>query len=127
MKLPNLFPLNANQKRFLLVLLCTIPAATLYCVLPRVGFPYPHILYTAIGGGLAIWYTIYNRGFCTRGKEANDLNPELPLAERERLIADGKSRAARSAWALYVILPMLFTLLIDTIALTLFQNRSFFS
>ena len=43
------------------------------------------------------------------------------------MIAEGKRRQARSAWALYILLPILFTLLIDTVILFLLPDRSLFS
>ena len=82
MQLPRLSPLSANQKRFLLILLCTVPAVALYYGLPRLGFLYPHVLYIAAGGSLAVWYVIYNRGFALRGKTPDQLSSDLPLAER---------------------------------------------
>lgn len=126
MKLPRLSPLTANQRRFLLILLCTVPAVALYYGLPRMGFLYPHILYVVLGGALAVWYVIYNRGFATRGKAPEDLSPDIPLSERERMIADGRARLARSGWALYILLPVLFTLLIDTVILFLLPDWSLF-
>ncbi|HBF15509.1 MAG TPA: hypothetical protein DDW30_07500 [Clostridiales bacterium] len=120
-------PISGNGRRLLAVLLCLIPAVAIYYGLPLLGFLYPHILYTAAGGALALWYVIYNRGFATRGKTAADLSPDLPLAEREAMIAEGKRRQARSAWALYILLPILFTLLIDTVILFLLPERSIFS
>ena len=120
-------PLPKSGKRLLLTLLCTVPAAVLYYGLPMLGFLYPHILFIAVGGALAVWYVIYNRGFVTRGKTAADLSDTLPLAEREAMIADGKRRAERSAWALYILLPILFILLIDTVILFLFPARSLVS
>lgn len=120
-------PLSQNGRRLLAVLLCLIPAAALYYGLPLLGFLYPHILYIALGGALALWFVIYNRGFATRGKTAADLSADIPLAEREAMIAEGQRRAKRSAWALYILLPILFTLLIDTVILFLLPDRSIFS
>lgn len=127
MKRPQLAPLTPNGRRLLLVLLCTVPAVAVYYGLPLLGFLYPHLLYIAAGGGLAIWYVIYNRGFVLRGKTADQLSPDIPLAERERLIADGKARQVRSGWAVYLLIPILFTLLIDTVILFLLPDWSIFS
>lgn len=126
-RIPRLSPLPTAQKRLLLVLLFTIPVAAVYYILPQVGFVWGHILYTALGGGLAIWLVIYNRGFVLRGKTAEDLDLALPLSEREGMIADSRRRQTRSAWALYLLLPILFTLLIDTVILFLLPDRSLLS
>ena len=104
-----------------------MPAVALYYGLPRLGFLYPHVLYIAAGGSLAVWYVIYNRGFALRGKTPDQLSPDLPLAERERLIADARQRLIRSGWVLYILLPVLFTLLIDTVILFLLPDWSIFS
>ena len=42
------------------------------------------------------------------------------------MIADGRARLARSGWALYILLPVLFTLLIDTVILFLLPDWSLF-
>lgn len=119
--------LSPNQKRLMLILLCLIPAVALYYGLPLVGFPWPHVLYVAVGGALAIGYTIYNRGFNTHGKTADMLSPDIPLSEREAMIASGKAREKRSAWVLYLLFPILITLLIDTVILFLLPDWSLFS
>ena len=117
-------PLPAVQKRFLLMLICTVPAIALYYGLPLIGFRYPHYLYAALGGGVAIWYVIYNRGFNTRKKTADMLPDTIPLAEREALIAEGRRREARSAWALYLLFPIIVTFLIDMIILFILPSGS---
>ena len=117
MQFPKLSPLTANQKRFLWVLFLTIPAVALYYGSARLGFLYPHIVYIILACVLAVVYVVYNHGFVTKGRTAEDLSPDIPLAEREKMIADGKARAEKSAWMLYVLLPILFTLIIDMIVL----------
>ena len=117
-------PLPAVQKRFLLMLICTVPAIALYYGLPLIGFRYPHYLYAALGGGVAIWYVIYNRGFNTHKKTADMLPDTIPLAEREELIAEGCRREARSAWALYLLFPIIVTFLIDMIILFILPSGS---
>lgn len=117
-------PLTPVQKRFLCVLLCTVPAIALYYGLPLIGFRYPHYLYAALGGGVAIWYVIYNRGFNTHKKTADMLPDTIPLAEREALIAEGRRREKRSAWALYLLFPIIVTFLIDMVILFILPSGS---
>ncbi len=103
--------------RLLLLLVATVGFLLLYYIIPRLGFLYmPHI-YLLVGGGLALWFVIYNRGFNTKGKTPDMLPDEIPLSRREEMIREGEARLSRSRWALYVILPLLVTLLVDMIYL----------
>ena len=108
---------KTSMRRMLFLIANTVGLAVLYYLLSTLGFFYlPHI-YLIGGGTLAIWYVIYNHGFNTRGKTADMLPDELPLEKREELIAEGKQRAQRSAWALLILLPLVFVFLFDTIYL----------
>jgi hypothetical protein len=112
-------------RRLLILFANTLLLATLYYVLPGVGFFYmPHV-YLILGGALGLWYVIYNRGFNTRGMTADMLPDDLPLAKREEMIAEGNRRALRSQWALYVLLPLLLVLLFDVIYLFLIPEGLF--
>ena len=97
----------------------------LYYVLPRFGFLYTPHVYLFGGGALAIWYVIYNRGFNTRGKTADMLPDELPLEKREALIAEGERRFQKTRWALFILLPLLFVFLFDTVYLFLIPEGLF--
>ena len=111
-----------SLRRLLILFANTLLFATLYYVLPGVGFFYIPVVYLILGGGLALWYVIYNRGFNTRGKTADMLPDEMPLSQRESLIAEGKRREKRSQWALYILLPLLLVILFDVIYLFLFPE-----
>ena len=88
-------------------------------LLPAGSFPYMSVLYLAAGAALAIWYVVYNRGFRTRGKSPADLPDNLPLTEREQMIADGERRMRQSRWALTILIPIIVTFLFDMIYLFL--------
>lgn len=75
-------PISGNGRRLLAVLLCMIPAVAIYYGLPLLGFLYPHILYTAAGCALALWYVIYNRGFATRGENGGGSFPGHPACRK---------------------------------------------
>ena len=71
---PILFPKQSDPngekrqkalRRLLILFANTLLLATLYYVLPGVGFFYMPQIYLVLGGGLALWYVIYNRGFIT--------------------------------------------------------------
>ena len=97
----------------------TIGLTALYYVLPMFGFFYmPHI-YLMAGGGLALWYIIYNRGFNTRGKTPDMLSDTLSLEERRELIRIGEERFEKTRWVLLILLPLLLVFLIDIVYLFL--------
>lgn len=95
----------------------TVLLLMLYYAAPLFRFFYLPVIYLLAGIGLALWYVGYNRGFNTRGKTADQLPDDIPLPEREELIADGKRRMKRSRWALTLLLPLIIVLLIDMIYL----------
>ena len=101
----------------LILIANTIGFTALYYILPALGFIYmPHV-YLVAGGGLAIWYIIYNRGFDLKGKTPDMLSDTLPLEERQKLIRESEERFERTRWALLILLPLLLVFLIDTIYL----------
>ena len=113
-------PKNPKAVRRMLILVAnTIGLTALYYVLPMFGFFYmPHI-YLMAGGGLALWYIIYNRGFNTRGKTPDMLSDTLSLEERRELIRIGEERFEKTRWVLLILLPLLLVFLIDIVYLFL--------
>ena len=112
---------NGDQKksirRLLILIANTLGLTMLYYVVPAFGFYYlPHI-YLVIGGGLALWYVLYNRGFNTYGKTAEMLPHTISLEERQRMIEDGTRRFEKTRWVLLLLLPILLVFLFDTIYL----------
>ena len=114
-----------NLRKFLILLANTLLFATLYYVIPGLGFIYTPHVFLILGGALAIGYVVYNRGFNTKGKTADMLPDELPLQEREALIAEGLRREKRSQWVLYLLLPLLLVILFDVIYLFLIPEDLF--
>ena len=115
-----------NTRRMLLMLINTVFFLAFYYLIPRLGsvFLYFPILYLVGGAVLGLWYVIYNRGFNTRGKTPEMLPDSIPYAEREFLVAEGKRRMEKSRWALYILLPIIFTLILDIALLFLFSSGS---
>ena len=111
---------NVNPKaarRMLILIANTIGFGALYYILPALGFIYmPHV-YLVAGGGLSIWYIIYNRGFDLKGKTPDMLSDALPLEERQKLIRESEERFERTRWVLLILLPILLVFLIDMIYL----------
>ena len=119
-------PKNPKAVRRMLILIAnTIGFAALYYILPALGFFYmPHI-YLVAGGGLALWYIIYNRGFNTKGKTPDMLSDALSLEERQELIRMGEVRFEKTRWALLILLPLLLVFLFDMIYLFMIPEGLF--
>lgn len=112
-------------RRILILIANTLGLATLYYVIPAFGFYYmPHI-YLILGGGLAVWYVLYNHGFNTHGKTAEMLPDSLPLEERQHMIAEGTRRFEQTRWVLLILLPILLVFLFDTIYLFMIPEGLF--
>ena len=109
----------------ILLIANTVLMAILYYTAPALGFPYLPVVYLLGGGALALWFVTYNRGFRTKGKTADMLPEYLPLAERERMIAEGEYRFRKSRWVLTVLLPVIFVFLIDMIYLFILPKGLF--
>ena len=109
--------LPQGRRHMILLIANTIFFILIYYLVPLLGFRYMPLVYLVGGAALAFWFVIYNRGFRTRGKTPDMLPEELPLAEREEMIADGERRFKKSRWALTILLPIIFTFLFDIIYL----------
>ena len=83
----------------------------------NVEFPYLHYIYLAAGGGLGIYYVIYNRGFIGKNLTPDALPADMPLAEKQRFIDDCTHRMKKSRWMLTVIIPIVITFAVDVIML----------
>lgn len=82
------------------------------------------LVYFALLLGFGLAYLIYNRFFYKKGLTCENLPDTMTYAEKEAFLADGERRLKRSKWMLLIIIPMLFTFLVD--ALDLFVLDLFF-
>lgn len=127
---PNRFipKFNVNPKaarRMLILFANTLGFATLYYVLPVLGFFYmPHV-YLIGGGALSLWYILYNRGFSLKGKTPDMLSDTLSLEERQELIRASEEHFEKTRWVLLILLPLLLVFLIDTIYLFMIPEGLF--
>ena len=112
-------------RRMLLLVAITVALATLYYILPAFGFLYAPHVYLAAGGGLALGYVIYNRGFNTRGKTVDMLPEHIPVEKRQQMIQDGARRFESSRWVLLILLPILLVFMIDIIYLFMIPEGLF--
>ena len=101
------------KSRLIYLLLNSALLITLYYLVARI-FPYIPAVYLAVGGGLALYYVIYNRGMTGKGVTPEMLPDTMTYAEKEAWIADRAERAKKSAWVLLLLIPIILTLVIDT-------------
>lgn len=100
--------------RLLIHALVLIP---LYFCAPVFGFHYMHYVYLALGGGLALWYVIYNKGFVYRGLTPDQIAGDAPEEEKAARIETMRRRFDSSRWVLTVLIPILLTFLFDFVYL----------
>ena len=118
-------PKKIAIRRMLLLVAITVALATLYYLLPALGFLYAPHVYLAVGGGLALGYVIYNRGFYLRGVTADMLPGHIPAEKRQQMIEDGARRFQSSRWMLLILLPILLVFMIDIIYLFMIPEGLF--
>ena len=118
-------PKKEGIRRMLSLVAITVTLATLYYLLPAFGFFYAPHVYLAVGGGLALGYVIYNRGFYLRGITADMLPDHIPAEKRQQMIEDGARRFEKSRWMLLILLPILLVFMIDIIYLFMIPEGLF--
>lgn len=106
----------------LLVVNTVLFAAVYFVVPPLTHFAYLPQIYAAVGGTLAIWYAVYNRGFTRLSVRPEQLPPTMTEGEKEAWLAEGKRFRDRSRWALTVIIPILVTFFCDFLYLFVGQR-----
>lgn len=84
-------------------------------------FPVVLGVYLAATAGLAIGYTVYNRGFSRRGITADMLPDTMSAEQKCEFIADGERRAQRSKWMLTLLIPLILTFTYDLLELVVFD------
>lgn len=117
-------PLRNGQTRLMLLLILNTGLfAAVYFVLPTLlHFRYLPQIYLAAGVALALWFVVYNKGFTHRNVRPEDLPDTLTPEQKEAWIEEGKTRFARSRWALLIIIPILLTFLFDMLYLFVGQT-----
>lgn len=79
------------------------------------------VVYFALLLGFALAYLIYNRFFYRHGLTKEQLSDEWSDEEKEAFLADAALRMQKSKWMLTIIIPLLFTFLIDSLQLFIFE------
>ena len=79
------------------------------------------VVYLTLLLGFTIAYLVYNRFFYRHGLTKDQLSDEWSDEEKEAFLADAAARVQKSKWMLTVIIPLLFTFLIDSLQLFIFE------
>lgn len=114
--------MKSETKKLMLCLVAnTVLMIALYFAIPALTrFPYMPQIYLAAGAGLGIYYVIYNRGFAGKGITPEQLPETMSLAEKQKFIEDSQARLHKSRWVLTLLVPILFTYMIDMLYLFVF-------
>ena len=75
------------------------------------------LVYFALLLGFGLAYLIYNRFFYKKGLTHDNLPDTMTYEEKEEFLAEGNRRLKRSKWMLLIIIPLLFTFLVDAFEL----------
>lgn len=79
------------------------------------------VVYLTLLLGFTIAYLVYNRFFYRHGLTKEQLSDEWSDEEKEAFLADAAARVQKSKWMLTIIIPLLFTFLIDSLQLFIFE------
>ena len=111
--------LKSDAKKLLLQLLVNsaLIIGFYFLMATYVEFPYLHYIYLLAGGGLGIYYVIYNRGFIGKNLTPDALPTDMSTAEKQKFIEDCMARMKKSRWMLTVIIPIILTFAIDIVLL----------
>ena len=116
-------PITKEAKRTALLLLGnSILALAIYfgCIAARL--PWIMFVYAGLAAALLIGYVIYNQGFVLRGVTPEMLDDQLPLEERETMIARAAARYAASRWIMTLIIPLVLAVLVDALYIYLLSD-----
>lgn len=103
-----------NFKLLFLLAFNTILVSSVYYTFMRYSFfNYVMISYMIILTALILGFVIYNRGFSRRGITVEMLPDTMSPEEKVEFIASAEERLKKSKWLLTIIIPFLFTFLLD--------------
>lgn len=109
-------PITKEAKRMALMLLCNSTVAlAVYFGCIAAGLPWIMFVYAGLAAVLLVGYVIYNQGFVLRGVTPEMLDDQLPLEEREAMIARAAARYDASRWIMTIIIPLVLAVLVDAL------------
>ena len=103
--------------RFGLIALLTFSFILFYYVADYMAWGWVFWTYFAALAACAVAYTVWNRGFTRSGVERENLPDTWSDEEKDKFIADGKRWREDSKVVLYIMIPLIFTFLVDTVKL----------
>jgi hypothetical protein len=116
-------PVTKEAKRTALLLLCnTTLGLAIYFGCIAAGLPWIMFVYAGLAAVLLIGYVIYNQGFVLRGVTPEMLDDQLPLEERESMIARAAARYEASRWIMTLIIPLVVAVLVDALYIYLLSD-----
>lgn len=109
-------PVAKEVKRMaLLLFINSVVAIAVYFGCIMGGFSWIMFVYAGLAAVLLIGYVIYNQGFVLRGVTPEMLDDQLPLEEREAMIARAAARYDASRWIMTLIIPLVLSVLVDAL------------
>ena len=105
-----------NRKYLIITLLNTVLIYGLYVILinaiPSATVTILTVYYSTLGV-FAFSYVIYNRGFSRKNVTVEMLPDTMSTEEKEEFVEDGKRRLKKSKWCLTILIPLIFTFLME--------------
>ena len=122
-------PKGENRRNLLLLLLNTLLCFVIYRTLlfyaemtdKTFGAFLVMVIYMALLLGFTLAYLIYNRFLWRKGIRPEQLPAEWSTEQKCAFLEDGERRLRRSRWMMLIIIPLLFTFLMDTLELFILE------
>jgi len=109
-------PISKEAKRLAALRVCnSVAGIAIYFGCIAAGFPWIMFVYAGLAAVLLIGYVVYNQGFVLRGATPEMLDDQLPIEEREAMIARAAQRYGASRWIMTVIIPLVLSVLMDAL------------
>lgn len=113
---------RSNRRYMILLIINTLLSFTLYRILllyaertdDTIWSFLVMIAYMALLLGFGLAYLIYNRFLYRKGVTADMLPEEWSAQQKCAFLEDGERRLRRSRWMMLILIPLLFTFMIDT-------------
>lgn len=115
-------------KKILILLASFVVCFSLFFVLWKGGHElFAGLAFGTVALGVAAYYIIYNHGTLGKMPTAEELPAEWDEETRNNVIEDLKARRKKSAWALYVLLPIAFTFAVKMLDIAIFSKYEIFA
>lgn len=109
---------------FILVLSAVSYALYYYLTSGAMGYSVANAtmwVYFSLLCAFLLLYVILNRAFVLQKRTVSELAKSMERAEAERLIEEASERAKKTKWMVFVIVPLIFTFMLDMLNLFIFD------